>query len=359
MKSRDDIQDEALAKLIPAYRAGVGVTMGGGKTLIGLRHMNHHYNEFARFLVVASKRAILDEWVSQADKHNLSHLKDHMNFTTYLSLNKQDLDYDIVYLDECHSLLYSHEEWLSKYTGKIIGLSGTPPKFAKSEKGKMVAKYCPIIYGYKTDQAISDKILNDYRIIVHSMYLNTANTMKVTHNKKEWYTSEQATYNYWSNRLDNATSKKEQQIMSVMRMKAMMSFPSKLAGAKSLLESFTDKTILFANTQEQADSFGVPSYHSNNPNSESNLELFKAGKIMKLATVLQLNEGVNIPDLKCGIIMHSYGNERKSSQRIGRLLRLNPNDTSTIHILCYRDTIDEKWVTTALSEFDQTKIKWD
>ena len=56
--------------------------------------------------------------------------------------------------------------------------------------------------------------------------------------------------------------------------------------------------------------------------------------------------------------MHSYGNERKSSQRIGRLLRLNPDDCATIHILCYKGTVDEKWVTAALKDFDSSKIIW-
>ena len=45
---------------------------------------------------------------------------------------------------------------------KIIGLTGTPPKFSNSEKGIMVNRYCPIVYKYITDSAVEDKILNDY-----------------------------------------------------------------------------------------------------------------------------------------------------------------------------------------------------
>ena len=56
--------------------------------------------------------------------------------------------------------------------------------------------------------------------------------------------------------------------------------------------------------------------------------------------------------------MHAYGNERKSSQRIGRLLRLNPTETSIVHILCYKGTVDETWVGEALKDLDQTKIKY-
>ena len=56
--------------------------------------------------------------------------------------------------------------------------------------------------------------------------------------------------------------------------------------------------------------------------------------------------------------MHSYGNERKTAQRIGRLLRLNPNDVATCHILCYANTADERWVDSALKSFDKSKIKY-
>jgi len=56
--------------------------------------------------------------------------------------------------------------------------------------------------------------------------------------------------------------------------------------------------------------------------------------------------------------MHAYGNERKSSQRIGRLLRLNPDEKAIVHILCYKNTVDERWVKEALEDFDQNKIVW-
>ena len=42
----------------------------------------------------------------------------------------------------------------------------------------------------------------------------------------------------------------------------------------------------------------------------------------------------------------------------GRLLRLNPDDKAIVHILCYKDTVDEKWVKDALEGFDQSKIVW-
>jgi superfamily II DNA or RNA helicase len=194
--------------------------------------------------------------------------------------------------------------------------------------------------------------------MVHLMSLSSVNNLPVKLKDKTFYTSESKNYAYWTQRIMQATTKKQEQIASIMRMKALMGFKTKEVYAKNLFDEIEDKCILFCNTQEQADNMCDYSYHSNNPDSEENLQLFKKGNINKLSCVLQLNEGVNVPELRAGIIMHAYGNERKSSQRIGRLLRLNPTETAIIHILRYKQTVDERWVSEALKDLDQSKIKY-
>ena len=185
--------------------------------------------------------------------------------------------------------------------------------------------------------------------------------------KKEYYvknktssflTSEKLNYQYWSQRVESGGGNIH--MLRVMRMRALMEYPSKERYTKKLLASITQKSkvIVFANTQEQADKLSQYSYHSGNTRSEENLQLFKDSQINCLSTVHQLSEGVNIPNLKQGIILHAYGNERKSAQRIGRLLRLNPDETAVVHILCYKNTIDEHWVKSALEGFDQTKVTY-
>jgi superfamily II DNA or RNA helicase len=308
-------------------------------------------------LVVAPKLSIFDSWKNDAEKFNID--ISNIKFTTYLSLNKEDpFQYDVIILDECHSLLDSHLNFLGAFTGNILGLTGTPPRYNDSVKGRMVTQFCPMKFTYITDDAVDDDILNDYRIIVHKMKLSQANTIPVKLKDKEFYTSETRNYSYWTQRVYDANSPKERQITSIMRMRALMDFKTKETYAKHLLNDIDEKCIVFCNTQDQADRVCMYSVHSKNPDAEENLQNFKDGSIEKLSCVLQLNEGVNIPELRAGIIMHAYGNERKSNQRIGRLLRLNPTETAMVHILCYKDTIDETWVTEALKDLDNTKIKY-
>jgi superfamily II DNA or RNA helicase len=360
MGKRDQIQQDALTIALNNKRCGLGISMGVGKTLIGLKYIDHLQGKNMgklRVLVVAPKLSIFDSWRNDALKFGID--VEDVEFTTYLSLNKYNpQEFDIVVLDECHSLLDSHLNFLGHYTGRILGLTGTPPRYTDSAKGRMVNQFCPVKFTYITDDAVADDILNDYRIIVHKMSLSNANTLHVKLKDKEWYTSEIKNYNYWSQRVYEANTPKQRQITSIMRMRALMDFRTKEDYAKNLLNDIDEKCILFCNTQDQADRTCSYSVHSKNPDAEENLQNFKEGTIDKLSCVLQLNEGVNIPELRAGIIMHAYGNERKSNQRIGRLLRLNPDETATVHILCYKDTVDEKWVEEALKDLDQSKIKY-
>jgi len=362
-KTKSQIQEEALQTILPHNNAGVEISMGVGKTLLGLMHMEEISKTIhkPRFLVVAPKVSIFDSWKMDAVKHDYAHLLGSITFTTYLSLNKESYDYDVIYLDECHSLKNSHDYYLTMALRQniiILGLTGTYPKYNKGEKGIMCNKFCPKVYEYKTDSAVDDKILNDYRIYVHLIDLSETNDLEVKTGSKTWKTSERKNYNYWTTRIDQEDKPKNKQILRVMRMRAMMDYTSKEIKVLELLARRKTKTLLFANTQAQADRLSPHSYHSNNPKSKENLELFKKGDIELLSAVEQLSEGVNIPDLKSGIIMHAYSNNRKASQKLGRLLRLNPDDTAGVHILCYKNTVDETWVENALAHLNSDKIIW-
>ena len=355
--TREEIQEEALKATEGRRKCSVVLGTGVGKTLVGLLHIEKNTSELHNVLVVAPKKSIFQSWSDDAVKFGKQDLLKRITFSTYIGLPKRDPnEYDYIYLDECHSLLDSHRVFLDVYKGGILGLTGTPPKHKSSEKGIMVSQFCPVVYTFKADDAIDNGIINDYQIIVHELKLDEAKNYQVNMKTKSFVTSEKQNYNYWGSRIDMGQG--PPQMLRVMRMKAMMEYPSKEKYTKQLMQSINTKCIVFANTQDQADRLCRFSYHSGNSNSEENLISFKDGKITKLSCVLQLNEGINIPELRQGIIMHAYGNERKASQRIGRLLRLNPQDKAIVHILCYTGTVDERWVKEALEGFDQSKILW-
>jgi len=360
MNNQEIVQNDALQETLKHKRCGLGISMGVGKTRVALKHLIQNYNPLLQVLVVAPKKSIFNSWIDELDKLECPELIKHITFSTYRSINKHDPnDYDIVYLDECHSLLESHQTFLSNFSGKVLGLTGTPPKRTVSEKYRMIQKYCPIVYEFSVDEATDQDILNDYKIVVHQLMLSKLQTVsKKNKDGGKWYTSEYNDYLYYTNRVADSLTSKQRQFSSIMRMRGLMDYKTKEEYMQGLLKNIGQKCLIFANTHKQADRVCSHSYHSGNKSSDENLQLFSDGRINKLSCVLQLSEGVNIPELQQGVIMHSYGNERKSAQRIGRLLRLNPTQTATCHILCYKDTVDEKWVESALSTFDKNKIKY-
>jgi superfamily II DNA or RNA helicase len=350
--TRSEIQKEALEAIGLNQLAGVAIGTGGGKTLLGLKDMVKHLSDDALFLVVAPRIDIQKEWVNNAVNHGYETLLDHIEFTTYLSLSKNHHQYDKIYLDECHSLTFSHDEWLKKYVsldGNILGLSGTYPTYMQSEKGIMCNNYCPVVYEYTADEGVDAGMLNDYKIYVHLLELS--NEKNIT--TRKGLMSEKASYSMWCNILEDNPSSQN----SIMRMKTMQEYKSKLNYAKKLLDAQQDKTLIFGNTVAQAEILCKNSYHSKNgKKGKENLKYFIEGAIDKLSVVSMISEGVTVPDLKTGIIMHAYANERKFAQKLGRFLRLNPNDRATIHLLCYKNTVDEIWCRQALKAFNPKKI---
>jgi superfamily II DNA or RNA helicase len=355
MNQREQIQKEALKQVFNENRCGLDLSMGIGKTYIGLQYLEQHLDKSRKALVVAPKVDIFNSWKDDAEKFNLKDLLDCITFSTYVSLVKHDPnEYDILILDEAHNAKDSHRVFLENFEGRILGLTGTPPKWENSEKGEIMNEFYPIVYSYKVDNAVEDGILNDYKIYVHPIRLSTSNTLQT---KQGWKTSELKNFEWLNRKVSEAGSGKQHFMAQIMRLNALKQYESKEKYVKYCLSKIPqdEKCLIFANTIEQAEKLCPYTHHSKKKDS-SDLEAFKKGEIFRLSAVEQLSEGITVPNLKHIIIMHSYGNEKRSSQKIGRALRLTVNELAKVHVLMYKDTIDEKWVESALEGFNQEKI---
>lgn len=355
MITRDLVQHQALKEAMQFKRSGLQLATGAGKTKVGLDYITVLPDTY-KVLVVAPKIDIFKSWIDDAKKFEVEELLDRITFSTYLSITKHNPEeYDIVILDEAHSLKATALPFLNSYRGRILGLTGTPPKYLTSEKGQLMMEYYPIKYVFKTDKAVENEILNNYHIFVHYLDLNKNKTMQT---KQGWMTSERAQYDWITREIDGAIGN-SLMFKTIQRINFLKQFNTKEWYAKNLIEELdkTEKVIIFANTIDQAERLCKHSHHSKNKNSP--LEAFKTGEITRLSCVEQLSEGVNIPNLKNAIILHSYsGGSPKAQQKFGRMLRLPTDQTATVHILCYRNTVDEKWVSDNLKNYDQNKITY-
>ena len=99
--TREKIQADALNILEQYNKVGLGISMGVGKTRIAIKHILKNYEPFLKVLVVVPKNSIKDSWIDELNKMNIyDRLIDHIDFVTYLSLNKKKPnDYNIIYLE--------------------------------------------------------------------------------------------------------------------------------------------------------------------------------------------------------------------------------------------------------------------
>jgi superfamily II DNA or RNA helicase len=342
IQQREFIQKEAYDSAISKDRRTIVMSVGAGKTKVALEIAK----QYSKVHVVVPKVSMYKTWKDENIIHNVGI---NLVFTTYRSLaNLDPSKVEFIIFDEVHSLTLAHADWIRKlYKGPILGLTGTPPVYGFK---KEIVKYnIPICYEIYEDDVISLNIINDYRIIVHAVELDTRKNLTVHYGpdkSKSFVTSEQASYNKYAGMGDPI------KILSILT-----GFNSKITYIEHLAKTLDTKTIIFVNKKVQADKLGI-SYHSDNPYSQQNLEDFSEGYIKQLVCVQQLNEGINIPDLETGIIMHAYSNPRITQQRIGRLLRLSPDKVCTVHILCYRKTIEEHWIKNALTKYEPSKITY-
>lgn len=360
MKTREEVQDEALNISKKHGRCTLAISMRVGKTAIAIRRIEELKPiTWARVLIVIPKLSIEDTWKEEIIRLDKEYLLNKIQFTTYLSLDKYNQnDWDLIIFDEVQNLLPNKRLWLSRYFNYVLGLTGTPPK--SKEKVRMLNEFCPIKYTYLVGEAVDDRVLNDYQIIIHKVPIGDDKTVLVKNKKGgSFYSTEREVYNFWGSRIRASTRPKDRQIASIMRMRAMQGFPSKTKYAKKLLRNIDEKCLIFANTVEQANNISPFSYHSKNPDSSVNLDMFKRGMSNNLVCISQLSEGITIPHLNTGLILHSYsGTGSKFLQRFARTMSLEKDELATIHILCTKGTVDEDWVASALEDLDPERIKY-
>ena len=353
---RETIQREAHAESLKHRRCALEVSMRVGKTRIGLMHLESHWFAGIRALVVAPNKPIFKSWQDEVVKMNVPHLGECIKYSTWRSLPKlKPENYDIIYLDEYQAVLPVHELFLAMFGGIIVGLTGTGPK-DYTIKGKLVEKYFPVVFKYTVSEAVSDGILNNYRIFIHLLDLETEKKYKQTgKNGGSWWSSEKEVYDYW---IDKVEASYGGQRENIMLLKHLKSFPTKVKYTKVLSEYIKHQLIIFANFKEQADEVCRYSYHSDNPDSKENLELFCNGIISKMSAVMQISAGVTVYGAQACIVMHAYANNNQLAQRIARCLGLEAHETADLHVLGYKDTIDVIWIMNALKDFDQSKIQY-
>lgn len=363
---RDEIQKQALAAFEKSKSGVLHISMGVGKTLIGIRAAKNK----KAVLIVCPYTSNIKTW---KEEYKLWLFSDkHVTYTTTKSLKKYSLNkYDLVICDEIH--LFSESQLLAIPNAPILGLSGT-----LSNKTRLLlktVKNLDVIYDYPLEQAVNDGIITDYKISIVKVPLDSTNAYIDGGSKfKPFKTTELNQYQYLTKKFEelkiaeafsltsNERSKYRKIKLSIAskRARLLYSCKSKLNIAKKLINKFSeDRLLVFSTLTESANYLCENQYHSKA--DKANLDRFSSGIINQLAVVNMANTGLNIKPLHKAIVHQFQSSEETAQQRMGRLLRLeynNPNKVAEIWVTVCENTVDEDWVKNALINIPESKIQY-
>jgi superfamily II DNA or RNA helicase len=308
---------------------------------------------------------IKKSWVDDIKKWKFKNKK--VKYSTYRSFDKLSENCDVLILDEVHLIsenqLKSIKKYIVKYNiKKVIGLSGTLSEKTIQDLDKYLG--LKVLVEYSIDSAIKDGVITDYKIDVYYTKLSTKKNILVKWKGGEFYTSEKASFDNLSKKIDGFTTidnftRNKIKSIRLMRMNIIKKSQAKIDLTKSLLSKHKGKRVLtFSGLTEVADNLGIPSYHSGSKD-DSTKDRFINGVISHLSIVNKLNTGITFPKLNLAIINFFDSNAENMAQKISRVTCMeydNLDKVAHIIIVCTDEPVETKWLNSALTFFDKTKI---
>lgn len=323
-----------------------------GKTKVGL--MTIKPNE--KVLIAYPRIAIKNSWLSDIKTFGVS--SEDISYTTFASLHKLNKKFDYVIVDEFHKLSAKQIVSLFKLVNKRLLLMTGTLKFSK--KKDWISRGIPITVEYDLENAINDKLVKDYRVIINFVELDSV---------------ERAEYDSFTRLIDWAKEEKEVAILTndTNQIKKFDLIQKKYLGlrtnllyntnttkekAKQLIDSLKDeKVLIFALRTSVADTLSEKSFHSKSRDA-SVLEEFKLSEKGHMSTVNVINEGITIHNLN-NIVCHTVtSNTEDFQQKIGRGLQLGEVDDEicNINLVAIANTVSEDWTEQACKSLNQEKI---
>tara|TARA_R110002051_G_scaffold71857_1_gene129811 strand:- start:2952 stop:4154 length:1203 start_codon:yes stop_codon:yes gene_type:complete len=357
---------------------------GFGKTRVGLFAVVEALNNSELdALVLVPFEHLKDNFKEEMRKTGQEKYIDRIQFYCYASVKKllnSPEKYCVVVCDEIHLgltdpcfELYNTD----KFERKMFLTATFPEDLLYRARLHAIAKP---VYEITIDECVDKGLIAPYKI--------KCVALELTKEEKAQYKTVNANFGYWKGKLGFDAFNMAQTVLANKSkygnemMQAALGFYRAIRQRKTIVDHAENKiklAQLFANsidgrilvfggdnafTDSLADSItGSVVYHSKKTKKvkEAALKDFKNGDAKVLCSTKALNQGLDIPNAHIGLICGLTSKALTMVQRVGRLVRIDPNNpdkTGEIVILYVKDSQEEKWLNNALSKIDPFNITW-
>lgn len=359
MTERDKLQLEAFNAAKKANFDGILLLpTGAGKGKIMIDIVNFLKPKTILYLcdsVLLRDKMIIDEFHKWGAEYQLT-IMDRVCYQT--ACKWKNKYYDLILGDEFDAALTpkrknTFNEIKSKH--KIL-VSAT----LDDVKRKMATKIAPIIFEKKPTELIENGVLNKVDFYFVNYDLSIAENIKYLNYNKE--------FKYLLNSIQTQKVKYSLEKLQIQRKQFLSSLTSSVKATQWIiknLEKRKQKILIFCGLTEQANRICKHTYYADSED-QSMLQKFDSGHIMTLAVVNKVDRGMNINGVKY-IIHESIGKSKtRMTQRTGRGMRLDVNETLSVFFLVpyfshpfhgKRPTIVKQWVLDSTVDMDLSKVK--
>lgn len=407
MKTREQLQEEALNEVKQYKRLILSWSTGVGKSLVGIQLFNYLFgkNSDDKFLIVVAERAHKQNWKEEFEKHlgknQAKAVLKNVTIECYASLKKVcDIPWKAIVFDEAHHLNSEIRlEFLSVMKAEyVICMSATMSgrKFGLLRATLNMTFGNFLISKIRIQDAIDNEILPEPEIIaipmrlsdrpntctyikewgsknfrreIHCYYRDrftyAANRRAYPHCKLVIHCSEQEKYNelnadfeYWkkqSLRNPGNVALKNKWLQIGSQRKRFLG-ELKTSAAYNLIKNLGNKRfICFCTSVAQAEALGgTQCIHSKKLNNQKIINDFNDEKTSSIYAVGMGQEGLNLRDIEVGIIVQLDGEERGWIQKSGRIYRAKH---PVIYVFYVKNTRDEEFYKNAIYGINPKYIK--
>ena len=285
-----------------------------------------------------------------------------LTITTYASafrfMERLGDQFGLLIFDECHHLpssvyRYAAEMSLAPFR---LGLTATPERADGAER-ELTRLVGPFVYRRGAHE-LAGEYLADYSVVRINV--------RLTNEERARYESERAVFRRFLQEQQielstehgwrtfvaaSARSSEGRRAMFAYResKRIALGTDAKLRVLAELLARHRrERTLIFTAENDMvyriSEQFFIPAITHQTGVKERRewLEAFNAGEVLALATSKVLNEGINIPAASVAVVLSGSGSEREHIQRLGRILRKQPDKEAILYEVVAGETTEEQ-----------------
>tara|TARA_R110002074_G_scaffold11696_1_gene43496 strand:+ start:237 stop:1412 length:1176 start_codon:yes stop_codon:yes gene_type:complete len=374
IKVKDAEQRKALNNWVKSnYNGSIIAGTGFGKSRCGVLAVNFTFQrradmEGAKALVLVPTQQLQEQFKDEFIKWGFEHLLESIEVMCYQSAYKlKGNHYDIVVCDEIHlGLSPEYRKFFKNNTyDKLLCMTATLPE--EQEYQELLETISPIAYKITLDECVNLGLVAPYEIICvpikltdveQADYKKANNTfVYAKYVLGQFDAFDQAKFIMGPGKNTASSQEKAaaaQFYRSIRARKTVVDHAdNKIAMLqKIVIKSIGEKILVFGGSNEFTNKLADATetfstvYHSGKTKKqkEKALEDFRSGDKPVLCSTKALNQGFDVADATMAVICGLTSKGLTMIQRVGRIIRYQPNKRGKIICLYVKDSQEEKWL---------------